>query len=437
MSKGKALWKFLSSMRFAMVLLGVLCLACVAGSVVTQGESAAWYAARYPERTAAAILALGLDDVFHSWWFLTITGFLCLNLLFCNVLRLPVVLRRFRAAGDPAAAGESAALTGETDRDPAAVFSALCMPAPRRTETAGEELLFSSKNRLGYWGAWICHVGVLLLILGFTLGQMTHEEYAVYGVPGDTLPVGETGLSVTIRDFAIDLREDDTVRQYTADILVRQGEEDPGQQASVSVNHPARIRGLTFYQNSTGWAANITVSKNGAQLQSDVVCVGEVCPVRELPELTVYLNAFYPDYVWVEGEGPATRSGRLQNPAWLYSIYYGGNLVGMNLLFPEETISIDDYRVNITDPQAYTLLQIKRDRFTPLALAGGILTALGLGIALYLPPVRVWARRRDPDAPYQFFADSPRSGPLLREHFALVVGSEEKSPPATAEENEE
>ena len=78
---------------------------------------------------------------------------------------------------------------------------------------------------------------------------------------------------------------DDTVRQYTADILVRQGEEDPGQQASVSVNHPARIRGLTFDQNSTGWAANITVSKNGAQLQSDVVCVGEVCPVRELPEL--------------------------------------------------------------------------------------------------------------------------------------------------------
>ncbi|MBQ8955136.1 MAG: cytochrome c biogenesis protein ResB, partial [Clostridia bacterium] len=88
MSTVKKIWKFIGSMRFAMILLVVLAVACTAGSLITQGQSYAWYAQRYSERTAALILALHLDDAFHSWWFLLIAGFLCVNLLCCNVLRL-------------------------------------------------------------------------------------------------------------------------------------------------------------------------------------------------------------------------------------------------------------------------------------------------------------------------------------------------------------
>ena len=66
----KKAWNFLSSMRFAVILLLVLIAACAAGSFVTQGQTLAWYTQTYSERTAALIMALHLDDVFHSLWFI-------------------------------------------------------------------------------------------------------------------------------------------------------------------------------------------------------------------------------------------------------------------------------------------------------------------------------------------------------------------------------
>ena len=84
----KKIGRFLSSMPFAIALLVLLAAACAFSSTVTQGQSYEYYNAQYGERTAGLILALRLDDAFHSWWFFLITGFLCLNLLFCNYLHI-------------------------------------------------------------------------------------------------------------------------------------------------------------------------------------------------------------------------------------------------------------------------------------------------------------------------------------------------------------
>ena len=81
-------------MGFAITLLVVLAAACVVASFVTQGQSAAWYAQVYGEGTAKLIVGLGLDDAFHSWWFLTLTAFLCGNLLLCNLTRLKPLIAR-------------------------------------------------------------------------------------------------------------------------------------------------------------------------------------------------------------------------------------------------------------------------------------------------------------------------------------------------------
>ena len=50
--------RFLASMKFAVILLVVLALACTAGSFVTQGQTYDWYARVYGERLAALIIAL-------------------------------------------------------------------------------------------------------------------------------------------------------------------------------------------------------------------------------------------------------------------------------------------------------------------------------------------------------------------------------------------
>ena len=417
----KRIWKFIASMRFAILLLVILAIACAVGSLVTQGQSQAWYTRRYSERTAALIMALRLDDAFHSAWFIVITGFLCLNLTLCNLTRLPQLIRRTKAEGRAEGALERPGdVSAEGVLDPLAAFAKLRMPKPAPCRTAdGREALFASKHRAGLWGAWVCHLGILLLILGFGLGQMTQKQYTVYGVPGDAKPIGDTEWMLKIEDFTIDLHDDASVEQYTAAISVY-GLEDGyplRQSAEISVNHPATIHGMKFYQNSVGWAARVNVLKDGEPLQSAVVCAGDLLPVEDKPELVVYLNAFYPDYVLLPGVGPSTASLDLNNPAWLYSVYYKGQLLGMNALLAGEELTIDEYTVTFTDPQRYTLIQIKEDHFAWLALLGGLATMLGLLLAFYVQPAKAWALRGD-DGLWTVHGRCPKGGAIFREQFA-------------------
>ena len=419
MSTGKKIWKFLSSMQFAIALLVLLAAACSFSSLVTQGQTYAWYAQRYSERTAAIILALHLDDAFHSWWFILITAFLCLNLLSCNLIRLPRLVKRTRRQTDPAAA---LTLPGDVSVEgvaaPEEAFAKLRMPKPVRAQTAeGRPALFASRHPYGLWGAWVCHLGILLLILGFGLGQMTQRQYTVYGVPGQSRPIGDTGLVVNIDDFRIGLREDDTVEQYTADITVYDvGGTGESRSASISVNNPATLYGMRFYQNSTGWAAKVSVAKDGEPMQSEVVCAGEYLAVKDKPDLQIYLSAFYPDYVMTPGVGPSTASGALNNPAYLYTVYYRGEFIGMNALMPDEELTIDEYTVTFSDPQNYTLIQIKVDHFTWLALVGGLVTLLGLFLAFYVQPARVWAIQSE-DGLWTLRGESRKGGAIFRDRF--------------------
>ena len=92
----KKIGKFLFSMKFALIILVVFVLVCIAGSVIPQGDIEAVYRQAYPTM-GGLILALGMDDVFHVWWFVALTLLLCLNLLGCNLLHFPGILKKMRA----------------------------------------------------------------------------------------------------------------------------------------------------------------------------------------------------------------------------------------------------------------------------------------------------------------------------------------------------
>lgn len=419
-------------MGFAITLLVVLAVACVAASFVTQGQSYEWYAEVYSESAARLIVGLGLDHAFHSWWFLTLTAFLCGNLLLCNLTRLKPLVARTRREADPAAAlSQPVDIRTEGISDPLPVFEKLRLPKPQAYDVEGKKALFSGKNRLGLWGPWVCHLGILLLIVGFTLGQMLHREYTVYGVPGDTRPIGDTGYYLTIDDFEVRLRDDDTVEQYVADVTVFRAPQGSttvpdSKSATVSVNHPARLYTFKVYQNSTGYAARITVEEAGTPLQTGIVCAGEGVEIADAPGLNVYLNAFYPDFYLQPGVGPTTLSGRMNNPAYLYSVTYRNSMVGMNCWQEtDDPITVNDYSITFSEPQSYTLLQVKVDRFQGLALLGGLVIMLGLILAFYLLPVKAWAVQGE-DGTWTMYGQSRKGGALFREDFDRAVGRERK-----------
>ena len=336
----KKVWKFLTSMKFAIILLVILSLAMAGGSFITQNQSYEWYASEYSERTAAFIIALRLDDVFHSWWFLALFILLCLDIFFCNVTKLPVLIRRVKKA---------------------------------------------EKAKAGVFGPFVAHIGMLLLIIGFVLGQVTKEEYTVYGYPGQVVDLGDTGIRVGIDDFQVSFNEDDSVSQYTADLVVTK--ESLIVLSQASVNHPAKVIGYRFYQNSFGYTAHVRVLDSGTVIQEDRIMAGGGLTIQDRQAITVVFNAFYPDYEYSESIGPSTKSGRMRNPGYLYSVYYGETMLGMNVLTKGETIRIDDYEVIFDDPGYYTVLQVKKDSFTWLALAGGLVLMAGFFLSFYVKPL--------------------------------------------------
>ena len=89
----KNLFGFFRSMTFGMILL-VLVIACsLAGSLIPQQETAMAYVDAYGANTASLLIALGLTDVFHTWYFYVLEILLCLNLVLCSILRFPKTLR--------------------------------------------------------------------------------------------------------------------------------------------------------------------------------------------------------------------------------------------------------------------------------------------------------------------------------------------------------
>ena len=437
MTQMKKAWRFLSSMKFAVLLLVILAAACAGGSFITQNQTYEWYAMQYSERTAAAIKLFGLDDVFHSPWFVILAAFLCLNLLLCNILRLPALRRRYReefsALRWVGTTGKVSGILGETagaagqkngqEPDEASlkstvrtIFESMGFRAhiregireirnedensgsgdgqdDSRRKTREQKYTYAVRNRIGIWGAWICHLGILILIIGFGLGQIAKKEYTVYGVSGQSKQIGDTDYILSIDDFRIDMREDDTVEQYTADLTVRSASSPESRSASVSVNHPASLFGMKFFQNS-----------------------GDYIEVSDKPGLVILFSAFYPDYYQENGQSPVSLSSQMNNPGYLYRAYYMNQMIGMNVLTGSDVITIDEYTVIFSDPQNYTLIQVKKDPFTFLALIGGLVVLAGLILAFYLQPKQLWAVS-DGDGTVTVTGRSVKGGALFEEQL--------------------
>ena len=409
----KKIVKFLSSMPFAITLLILLAAACALSSTIPQGQTYETYAAQYGERTAGLILALKLDDAFHSLWFIWLSAALCLNLLCCNVIRLPALLKRIRVFADPnrELMADSVA-EAEGCGDPRRLFAALRMPVPREGKDGS---LFAAGNKSGFWGAWICHLGILLLIMGFAVGQMTMKQYTVYALPGQTKEMGDSGLTITVNDFQITRTETGSAEQYSADLTVNDPATGEQENGTASVNAPANLFGYKFFQNSIGWGTDVRVLKNGEELQTEALCTGEFFPVKDKPELVILFQAFYPDYVQTEGRMPQSASEEIRNPGWLYQVYYQGQLLGMNVLKAGEELTIDEYTVLFETPRNYTLLAVKRDSFSWLVLLGGLITLAGLVLAFWLPPKAVRAVRTGED--WHIYGQCRKGGALFREEF--------------------
>ena len=84
--------ELLSSMRFAISLLTIICIASVIGTVLKQNEPATNYVNQFGPFWADLFATLKLNAVYSAWWFLLILAFLVVSTSLCIARNTPKIL---------------------------------------------------------------------------------------------------------------------------------------------------------------------------------------------------------------------------------------------------------------------------------------------------------------------------------------------------------
>lgn len=301
--------ELLSSMRFAISLLTVICIASVIGTVVKQHEPFINYVNQFGPFWADVFASAGLFSVYSAWWFLLILAFLVISTSLCIARNTPKIFADFkaykenireqslkafphRAEGGLAETPEAAAnRIGQT-----LLGSGWKVKLQSRETPTGKGWMVAAKtgaaNKIGYLAA---HSAIVLVCIGGLLdgdlmvraqtwfngktpfmgggliadvpaqhrlspsnptfrGNLLVTEGTTAGTAILAQPQGvllqDLPFSVELKKFIVEYYDTGMPKLFASEIVIHDKETGESKPARVEVNHPASHRGINIYQSS-------------------------------------------------------------------------------------------------------------------------------------------------------------------------------------------
>ncbi|HIC89912.1 MAG TPA: hypothetical protein EYP04_10995 [Anaerolineae bacterium] len=421
----RKLWRWLVSLRLAVILLILIAAAALVGTLFPQLDSetlrdpaaqARWLALageRYGVLTAT-FHRLGLFTVYRSWWFLALAIALLLNMLACTLDRLGALLRVLRRparvvmperfyvlpnADRPARSAWHAAWpVDEPERAAHAVANALVHSHLQVRREPGEQAIYLHGERFRWAGigTLFTHIGLLLLAIGVLISVwFSWRETTPPLVSGSRFDPGH-GLAFHLRTnhLLISRYPDGRPRNYQADLTaVRDGRDVVSQE--VHVGSPLSYHGVAFHLYSFGPAVRVrAVDEDGQPLRMtaanretpDEPVSGELV----LPLVGGYGELALPDY------GVVLRIGRAYAgaPLFVQAVIGGKHTLPLGQVAPGQEVALDRIRLRF-DPDNYLTLQVVHDPGFGPVIAAACLLILGLVLSFYFPHREVWGRIGD------------------------------------------
>ncbi len=388
---------WISDLRLAIGLLLVIAIASGIGTAIPQREAEGLYHQLYDQTPwlgllkGDGVLRLQLDHVYSSRWFLGLLAWLALSLLLCSWRRQWPALRAAlrwidyrtpRQLSKLSLAETVCCTNAETNLD----------GLEQRLRQQGwqikrqEQRLAARKGVLGRVGPLLVHAGMVVLMLGAAWGALGGRRAEQFLAPGRTLELmdsrGRSELTLALDSFAVERDPAGRPEQFRSELRILEGGEQDGgsllRQAEISVNHPLRFRGVTFYQADWGLAALSVQLGRSPVLQ---------LPLQTFPQLG--------EQVWglvlptrPDGTQPVLLSlASEQGPVDVYAA--DGRLVAsLSVGGPAEEVNELPIRVDSVLPASGILL--KRDPGVPLVYAGFAIALVGGGLSL-LATRQLWA----------------------------------------------
>ena len=329
--KNNKIYKFLTSIRFAVILMVIIAVLCVLYTMIPQNEAMSVYTEQYGP-AAGILTALGLDHVLRSPWMI-ISGLLfALNLGLCTI-------RRFRFAWK------------------------------------------ASGKKISAWGSPILHVGLCVILLGGILSLFIGRKLYFEIPVGQSAEFrGRTGtFSMEAKDFELEFYEDGiTPKQYRTKLSIEQ--EGRATEAEAYVNSPVRYDGTVIIQQAYGWMLDATISTGTAEKTIRARDGESTYLLGEGRGNYTIMMRLYPDYN--EELGPEQTPGNKEtNPHMLWIVNEGDNPVSYGMLAKGETqVIAEPLSITFNDYTRYTGLQAKYDPGIPVIFSGFFLVFAGLVI---------------------------------------------------------
>lgn len=374
-------------MKFGMILLFLLAVYSTLGTLIPQERPLGFYEETYSGLVFSLIRIFQLHKVYSSVYFILLTLLFSANLIFCSLRRLPGTIRLYKRdlqIGNLLKKDAQFEIPLEGIDDSKVIFPALGYRKFDTVEVDGKSIAYATRRRLGYFGSYFVHLGILVVILALASGKLFGYETYLTGIPGDELAVTDTDYVINLTDFDILYRADYSIHQYISTVEFRGSDKEIIETGDISVNSPMRTRGYKIYQSGTGWMLDL-VARDGEEeilrerfYQSGVVMLEE-------QDLALEFRSFYPDFVLSDGKA-YTKTPFLNHPKYLFILYEDGKSVYMNVASPGETIRYGDVEFQAFEPRLFTVLQVVRDPGAVFAALGGALMLIGLLLTFYFVP---------------------------------------------------
>jgi cytochrome c biogenesis protein len=395
----KPIIKVIADLRLAIVLLLAIALFSISGTVLEQGQSVAFYQANYPEDPALfgfltwkVLLAIGLDHVYRTWWFLALLVLFGSSLTACTFTRQFPALKAARRWQfyTQARQFEKLALSAELDRGSLDSLTPLLQQKNYQIFREGNTL-YARKGIAGKIGPIVVHASMLIILAGSIWGAMTGFLAQEMVPSGETFKVNNIidagplaapqvpkDWGVKVNRFWIDYTPEGTIDQFYSDLSVV---DDRGQELDrekIYVNKPLRYRGVTFYQTNWG-IAGLEAQVNNSPIFR--------LPMAELE--TEGKGRIWGTWVPIKPDlsaGVSLLTQDLQGTLLVYDAQ--GQLAGA--VRAGSSIEVNGITLKVLELIGSTGLQIKADPGVPIVYAGFGLLMLSVAIS-YLSHSQVWA----------------------------------------------
>jgi cytochrome c biogenesis protein len=388
---------------FAVCLFAVWGVLTLIGVVVEQGQDASVYFDSYAAPVARAIVRLGFDNIYHSYWYVGIIGLILLSLTVCTFKRViparlpplrPVKIDKIPLNAQIDVPGNVADVRAKVE----AYFRGRGWQVRERAFD-GTEWIFADKFNWARRGVLIAHLGFVIITAGATIYWARGFAGETAIVTGQSMEIPRTHALIRLDNFSYRIQPIATkggmVYQpidYVSHVTVT-GNDGKVKSETIRVNQPIDIDGTLYYQASYGFAMRFDLSHDGKRvgtLSDRTLMEGEALDIPGTQK-TVQYSRFVPTVDRVTGQpGP---DPRVNDPAAVLDVFNAGAPLGAALVPLQTWVDLGGgWRIVPRQYLLYTGLQYRYDPGAVLVGIGAFVLLAGLVISFYFLPARLYVR---------------------------------------------